>query len=358
MNPDLEKLIELQNADREIARLSQEIAALPRRVAEIEAKLAAQKAQVEQTTAAMKSDELARRQHESAIQSEQQKISKYREQSLGVKTNEAYRALMHEIEFSEKTIRSLEDKILEIMVASEAREKELKTAHVELKAATAEVEKEKVEAHTRSAEDETQLAEWNARRTSLRQAISPDALRHYDRVLKLRGTALAEARAGKCMGCQVVLRPQVYNDARTNQQVLTCDSCNRILYFDPAHEPQPVEPAPGKSRRSRKTMDGAWYYLPHADGVPAFAAFLNRRGGAAMWQYDAESGQKMFGPVERDGNFQESFAEEINQATWISETVPGQDEGGWEQLPAAVLDKLKNEWKGVQTLTSDLSAAQ
>ena len=101
---------------------------------------------------------------ESTIQDRQQKISKYRDQSLEVKTNEQYKALMHEIQFAEQDIRANEDKILELMVNAEAREKAVKAAEAELKAETAEIEKEKVQARERTAEDEKQMAEWNAKR--------------------------------------------------------------------------------------------------------------------------------------------------------------------------------------------------
>ena len=90
MTSDLQNLIELQQIDSQIAALRAEIAALPKHVAEIEAKLAGSKAKVEATLAAGKADEGARRKHESDIQDQQQKISKYRDQSLNVKTNDEY----------------------------------------------------------------------------------------------------------------------------------------------------------------------------------------------------------------------------------------------------------------------------
>src|SRR5271165_1266424 len=106
MTSDLQNLIELQQIDSQIAALRAEIAALPKHVAQIEAKLAGSKAKVEATVAAAKADEAARRKHESDIQDQQQKISKYRDQSLNVKTNDEYRALMHEIQFAEGNIAS------------------------------------------------------------------------------------------------------------------------------------------------------------------------------------------------------------------------------------------------------------
>src|SRR5215471_11337505 len=128
MNADLANLIELEKVDREIARLNDEVATLPKRVAAIEEKLAEDKAAVEKAKTAIKTNEAGRRKLEADIQGFQQKIVKYREQSSSVKTNDEYRALMHEVEFTEKQISGSEDKILELMIALEAEEKALKTA--------------------------------------------------------------------------------------------------------------------------------------------------------------------------------------------------------------------------------------
>ena len=176
MHPDLEKLIVLQQVDGEVARLREEIAALPRRVAVIEAKLAGTQAQIEKAQQGLGANQAARRKLETEIQDQRGKISKYREQSLAVKTNEQYKALLHEIEFAEQQIRAAEDKILEGMVDSEAREATLKAAEAELKAETAEIEKEKEEARARTAEDESLLTEQNAQRETLRTGVAEDTL--------------------------------------------------------------------------------------------------------------------------------------------------------------------------------------
>ncbi|HEX2329736.1 MAG TPA: C4-type zinc ribbon domain-containing protein [Candidatus Angelobacter sp.] len=250
MNPDLQNLIELEKVDREIARLTDEIAALPRRVAEIESKLAGDKAEVEKARQAIKNNEAARRKHESDIQTFQQKIVKYREQSSSVKTNDEYRALMHEVEFAEKQISGCEDKILELMISLENDEKKLKAAEADLKTESAAVEKEKEEARKRTAEDESQLKDLNGQRTQLRSTVGDSALAHYDRVLRQRKSAIAEAREQKCQACFVMVRPQTWQELKSNDQIITCSSCGRILYYDPAHEPALPE-APAKKKRAR-----------------------------------------------------------------------------------------------------------
>src|SRR5207302_10789349 len=93
--------------------------------------------------------------------------------------------------------------------------------------------------------------EWHVKRSELRQGITPEVLAHYDRLATARKTALAEAIAQNCSACHVMLRPQKYDEIRSNQQILTCDSCNRILFYDPAHEPAPEPPKAKKSKRKR-----------------------------------------------------------------------------------------------------------
>lgn len=251
MNPDLEKLIELEKVDREIGRLSDEVAALPKRVALIEEKLAGDKAKVEQAKAAIKNNEATRRKHEADIQTAQQKIVKYRSQSTSVKTNDEYRALMHEVEFAEKEISGCEDKILDLMVSLEAEEKSLKSAEVDLKAEAAAVEKEKNEARAKTAEDEKLLAGLNQKRDGLRSGVTDSNLAHYDRVLRARKFALAEARDSKCQACFVLLRPQTWQELKTNEQIITCSTCGRILFYDPAHEPELPPDTPSKKKKAR-----------------------------------------------------------------------------------------------------------
>src|SRR6266571_8171846 len=255
MLPDIENLLKLQDTDKEIRRLQDEVAEFPKRVAVIEQKLAGTKTELEKAQAAVKADEAARRKYDTAINDLRTKISKYRDQSLDVKTNDQYKALLHEIQFAEKEIAANEDKILDLMINAEAREKEVKAAEAELKAEMTEIEQEKADARQRTAEDEKQLAEWNVKREKLRVEVSPDLLRHYERVMKFRGTGLSEVRDHKCMACQMMLRPQTYNEVRSGQQIVTCDSCQRILYFNPANEASIERTNMTRKRRSRPKAD-------------------------------------------------------------------------------------------------------
>jgi len=348
MLPDVQNLIALQQADREILRLKEEIAALPKRVAAIEERLAGTKAILEKAKTAVKADEAARRKFESAISDQQQKISKYRDQSLAVKTNEQYKALLHEIQFAEQDIRANEDKILELMVNAEIREKDVKAAEAELKAETAEIEKEKVDARQRTAEDEKELAEWNAKREKARAGVDADLLRQYDRVAKHRGSGLSEARDHKCLACQVMLRPQTYNEVRAGAQVVVCESCQRILFYDPAND-EAADPAViARRRRAHPKFESsqAWYYRPNfEDHGEVFLVYINSKGMSSRHVYDGSSGRGVGDILVREGEYRLAFPEDLTDdairlnGSWSESEL---EEWG-NELPTATLDALHRD---------------
>jgi predicted nucleic acid-binding Zn-ribbon protein len=350
MLPDIDKLLELQGADHEIRKLQNEVAALPKRVAAIEHKLAGTKAHLEKVRATAKTDEANRKKFEANIKDLQGKISKYRDQSLDVKTNDQYKALLHEIQFAEQEIRLNEDRILEVMVNVEARETEVKAAEAELKAETAEIEKEKEDARKVTAEDQKKLSEWNARRDALRHGISEDVLRHYERVAKFRGTGLAEVRDHKCMGCQVMLRPQIYNEARSGATVMACESCQRIYYYDPANEVKPeqeVVTVTGRKRaRPKADAPQAWFYRPdYGEEGEVLLVFINNGGNSTRRIYEMHTGREFGGVLQREGNYRQAFPEDLTDAAlrlnghWEEKEI----EAWGSEIPSDVLDLLHKD---------------
>ena len=235
MRPELEAVLRVQSLDLRIAELEKEIAALPRHIAAIEKALEVHNRRLEADRAALAANQRDRKRIEDDNKVQEQKISKLRDQMMQAKTNEQYRAFQHEIEYCQNEIRRGEDRILEFMSEAEALETNVKRAETSLRKEREDVEREKARARDRSAEDYKFLAEARAERKERFGTLSDRTAKAYDRIRKKwkGGVAVADATDGRCSACNISLRPQFYQDVKTSDQLMLCESCGRILYYKP-----------------------------------------------------------------------------------------------------------------------------
>jgi predicted nucleic acid-binding Zn-ribbon protein len=234
MHPDTHLVIQLQNFDQKITALEKEVAAFPKHIAAIEKTLDAHVRKLEADKAALLANQKDRKKMEGDIQVHQQKISKLRDQMLGAKNNEQYKAFQHEIEYIEKEIRTAEDRILELMTQSEPLDGNVKKAEAALKEEKQQVDAEKNVARERTAKDQKELDQIRAERTEAAGKLPRATMAAYDRVRKKwGGVVIAEAVKGRCTACQIVLRPQYVQELRRGDQLMFCESCGRFLYHNP-----------------------------------------------------------------------------------------------------------------------------
>jgi predicted nucleic acid-binding Zn-ribbon protein len=234
MAADIEQVTRLQSLDLKIAELEREVATLPKHIAQIEKALDTHLRRLEADRAALTANQKERKRLEDDAKVESQKISKLKDQMLGAKTNEQYRAFQHEITFCEDSIRKAEDRILDLMSEAEPLDANVKKAEIALKEEKQSVEAEKAQARERTAVDQKQLEQLRGERKTLVAALKPQTYRDYERIRKKwHGTVVAEASDGRCGACQIVLRPQFFQDLRHSDELMFCESCGRILHYNP-----------------------------------------------------------------------------------------------------------------------------
>ena len=237
MNPRLEQLIHLQKVDSELRRTQAALLEIPKRKAELEAELAADRTHLDGARGSLDGSLKARKRHEGSLQDLEGKRSRYKGQLMEVKTNKEYTAMLHEIEGVEREIRAIEDQILVEMEKAESLAVEVKQEETSFKA-----REERHRVDTRGLEEKRQALEADAarlgaERDQVAQGIDEDTLELFQRISRLRGSALAEARDGMCQVCHVKIRLQMFSDLKRNEEIMQCPACNRILYYEP---PVPV----------------------------------------------------------------------------------------------------------------------
>ncbi|MBI4476993.1 MAG: hypothetical protein HY654_07450 [Acidobacteria bacterium] len=232
MNPDLERLIRLQQIDTFVESARRTVADQPAHVQALESRLDEAKRRLTVAQEALSANQAARRTLEKDLAAQQGRLSKFKDQLMEVKTNREYTAMLKEIDVAQQEVRRTEDRLLERMLEADELSGAVKTAEKGLAAERTEIQQEREALDQEIAKLKTDLDASVGQRQALVKQIDPRALSIFETVARGRkGLAVAEAKDGLCTICHVRLRPQKFNDIRRNDDILQCDSCQRILYY-------------------------------------------------------------------------------------------------------------------------------
>lgn len=257
MHADLEHLIVLQAQDLELRRLRAELADAPKQVAAAQTARAHAEVALAEATKSLAKEETLRRSQELEVKDRQGKISRLRKQMETATSAAQITALEHEISFSEQTIVKLEDEELASLERTDKFGLTRDQATLTLEVTTATLAAARVRAADIATHHTASITSIEAERAATRALIETSStgeahLSTYDRIAKAKGTGLSEALDHKCAACQMLVRPQRWNDLTDRDPnseyantIFTCETCGRMLFYDPRHD-APVRWTPGE----------------------------------------------------------------------------------------------------------------
>ena len=234
MQKVLQRLLDLQGLDVQLNEVRARLATFPKKLAESDARVAGAKAELEHSKTAQLTALKDRKKYELDVEQWKERVRKYRDQTSQVKTNEAYKALQHEVQMAEEEIARAEDRLLEQMVAGEEYDRRIKASEKLLKEIEEVARGQYAKIESDKAAADQRLAELTAERTVVVAEIPENLLDHYDRIArKHKGVALAEVRDEKCSACGMRLRPHVFQEMRRDgiEELFHCETCTRIIYY-------------------------------------------------------------------------------------------------------------------------------
>ena len=174
MHPDIQKLIELQTLEIGIRQATARVEQLPREMAAMEEQLGATRSLLDQQEETLGRIATERRQLEGGIESVKEKITKYRSQLSEVKTNEQYKALLHEIDFHGERIDKMEDEILGSMEKEEGLRAERLLLEQQLQKESGQVDREKQAMQKEIEETQLELGHRQEEADTLIALITPE----------------------------------------------------------------------------------------------------------------------------------------------------------------------------------------
>jgi uncharacterized protein len=225
----LNELVGLSKLDSQLAAEELELAALPAARQKAAEERAAGEARLQAADAALAAVEQRQRQAEVRVQDQEALLAKLSQQQHQVKTNEAYTALLSEMERARESISEAETQVLEAMEAIEASRRERDTLRAELRAVGERLEAEERQRSEREAALRAEIASLRSQRVHQVEGVDRTLLTRYERVATRRSPAVAVVTSELCPGCRVGIPPQAYIEIRRAEQLVTCGNCQRIL---------------------------------------------------------------------------------------------------------------------------------
>ena len=232
MKKKLKVLEQLQGVDQEIAGKQEEQAGLASAIAVMEQNIEQVRAQLKDLETQMSEIDKEREQLEAALATEQDNVKRSEAHMKEIRTNKEYQAVGKEIAAARKQINELEEQILAKTSASEELQQQLDAKAEELGGMEQTADADKKEKQVVIAGIQAAVDAAKASRDTLAKEVSSNVLRRYNQLREQRrGQALAEARDGSCLGCNMNLPPQLYNSLFKGDDLHFCPHCQRILFL-------------------------------------------------------------------------------------------------------------------------------
>jgi len=231
-DPQIEKLLIVQDRDVALQRIEQDLARIPVERANLEKQIAEEEKNIEAARASLKAKEVARHELDAEVKTKEGAIERFRNQQLEVKKNDEYRALTHQIEQTEAEIAELEEKEIGVMLEIDSEKEAFESAKAEIEARMAERRRQIEKLDERKTNLEASVAEARAALETARAEVEEDYLGHYDRVRKMakRPPYVAPIEDHKCGGCHLRVSNDVDKVAHAVGEPHFCDQCSRIVY--------------------------------------------------------------------------------------------------------------------------------
>ncbi|MBI5483793.1 MAG: hypothetical protein HY888_04955 [Deltaproteobacteria bacterium] len=147
-----------------------------------------------------------------------------------IKTNKEFQAVGREITAARRQVTELEEQVLQKIGQIEALSGEMAAKQSSLDELIENSAQRTSEKQAEIARIQMDIDSDGARRDLLTKEMPASLVKRYATLRdQRRGQALAIARDGYCLGCNMHLPPQLYNNLFKYEELLSCPHCQRML---------------------------------------------------------------------------------------------------------------------------------
>jgi predicted nucleic acid-binding Zn-ribbon protein len=228
----IEKLLILQDRDRNIRRVQGELAHIEPERQALKSRAGMVESQLENAKARIKQIESDRKALELEVEAKKELITRYANQQFQTRKNEEYRALAHEIDTCKQAIFQIEDQEIALMEQAETAQKEVSRTTQAAAETRKMVDEQVARLGAREQNLRKELESLQANREELASAVDESARGRYERLVRSKGeNVVVGIQHGVCGGCHMRIPPQLLVMCQAKKELVTCSNCGRILYY-------------------------------------------------------------------------------------------------------------------------------
>ncbi len=227
----IELLIELQKKEVEAEAIQSELDKQPAKLAQITLVLKKFEEEIEKQTAALEDLQKGYRSFDDVIADNQARIKKREEQLRAITTNKEYQAILKEIAEIKKTNSRIEDETIECLDKIDAAEKAVKEHEKNYAIEKENINQQKTDLELEVDAQRKLLDGLLSEKNILVEQIDPELMKQYNFIKsQARGIAIVEVKEAVCLGCNMNIPPQMYNELHRENELRICPHCHRMLY--------------------------------------------------------------------------------------------------------------------------------
>lgn len=244
MLEQLSSLIALQEHDADVDELNRKAAAFDTQIKKKNQALDALRNSVKSAKDKLTANTLKKKELEGEAEAKQKLVQKHQGELNSLKSNDAYKAMLGEIDAAKKAVIEIEDRVLVVMEAIDAADREFKEGEKKFKADEAALKAEVSRLEAAKADAVAVAAKRKEERDAFAATIPGNVVAQYDAVRAKRdGVAIVPMVNNSCAGCHMTLPPHRVNDVNKGKAVVICESCSRIIYRPSEPAAAPASPA-------------------------------------------------------------------------------------------------------------------
>ena len=233
MNPLIDQLYRLQDRLRFVQERQRERDTVPEELSDVDREHQERVAAVARLRERLLEAETERRRAEGELADHQEKQKKYQGQLRSVQSSREYGAVLNEIDGVEKLVRSTEDRVLALEEELENARKDLAEREESLPRETEEHEEKLKDWRAIQRGIDEELAAARAEIQDIEKQIPPRDRAEFHRLIEKKGgLAIVRVSNASCSACHVKVRPAAMQILKAGREIVYCDSCKRILYWD------------------------------------------------------------------------------------------------------------------------------